>query len=154
MKNFNINIINSCYIEQLVTLEQECFSTPWSYTTFYETLNSTNTTLFGAIAASNHLVGYVGVYNILKEGYITNIAVLKKYRNCGVASKLLKEVINYSIKNNMLFLTLEVRKSNLPAISLYEKFNFENVGTRKNFYIKPLEDALIYTLDFVNTNSN
>ena len=148
MKNFNIIIINSYYIEQLVAIEKECFNSPWSYTSLYETLNNVNATFLGAVDANNKLLGYIGIYNILKEGYITNIAVLKEYRNLGIASKLITDVINYSSNNNMLFLTLEVRKSNVPAINLYEKFNFKQVGIRKNFYTNPLEDALIYTLNF------
>ena len=52
------------------------------------------------------------------------------------------------MKNKCEFISLEVRKSNIPAIKLYEKFGFEKVGTRKDFYRKPQEDALIYTLFF------
>ena len=75
------------------------------------------------------------------EGYVTNVAVLPEYRRQGIAQKLiLKE-----LENEMNFITLEVRKSNAPAINLYQKMGFENVGIRPRFYTAPDEDAVIMT---------
>lgn len=147
MKNFNIYNISSSYINQLVDLENECFSTPWSFQSFDESFNNPNYIFFAAKDTNNNIIGYIGLYHILKQGYITNIAVSKKHRGIGVGSELLKTLIDHSVKNHFLFLSLEVRKSNLPAINLYKKFDFLNMGIRKNFYQDPQEDALIFNLN-------
>ena len=75
------------------------------------------------------------------EGYVTNVAVLPEYRRRGIAQRL----IFAEFENGMDFITLEVRKSNTPAIRLYEKAGFENVGIRPHFYTSPDEDAVIMT---------
>ena len=86
-------------------------------------------------------VGYMGLQIFCGEGYVTNVAVLPEYRRQGIAQKLiLKE-----LENEMNFITLEVRKSNAPAINLYQKMGFENVGIRPRFYTAPDEDAVIMT---------
>ena len=78
------------------------------------------------------------------EGYVTNVAVLPEYRRRGIAQRL----ISAQLENEMNFITLEVRKSNTPAIRLYEKTGFENVGIRPHFYTSPDEDAVIMTKNF------
>ena len=120
MKNFNIYNINSYYIDQLVDLEKSCFSSPWSYKSFSESFNNSNYNFFAAIT-NNKVIGYIGIYQIYKQCYITNIAVYKEYQRNGVASKLLKTVINFSISANFDFISLEVRESNIAAINLYQK---------------------------------
>ena len=77
-------------------------------------------------------------------GYVTNVAVLPEYRRRGIAQRL----IFAEFENEMDFITLEVRKSNTPAIRLYEKAGFENVGIRPHFYTSPDEDAVIMTKNF------
>ena len=146
MKNFNIYNINSSYISQLIKLERNCFSNPWSYKAFDESFKNTNYSFFAAINYDNIVIGYIGLYKIIDQGYITNIAVDKHFRNIGVASKLLKSTITYAKNNNIKFLSLEVRASNTSAINLYRKFNFSLVGLRKNFYTNPNENAYIFTL--------
>ena len=147
MKNYNIQKIDISHIEQLVLLEKETSSAPWSYNSFLEELSNIASKYFVAIDNKTNLIlGYIGLHNISKEGYITNIAVFEKYRRLGIASDLLAYVINFSLKNQLIFLTLEVRKSNHNAIRLYEKFGFVLSGLRRYFYQNPDEDALIYTL--------
>ena len=75
------------------------------------------------------------------EGYVTNVAVLPDFRRQGIAEMLIKK----QLENDMNFISLEVRKSNLPAISLYKKLGFETVGIRPHFYTSPDEDAVIMT---------
>lgn len=145
MKNFNIHNINSQYINQLVKLEKSCFSSPWSYKSFSESFNNSNYNFFAA-TINNKVIGYIGIYQIYKQCYITNIAVYKEYRRKGVASKLLETVISFSKSSDFDFISLEVRESNIVAINLYEKLGFQKIGRRKNFYIKPQEDAFIFTL--------
>ena len=125
--------------KELNLIEKECFSAPWSEESFKNAEN----TRFYVYFENEAPLGYVGIYSILDEGYITNLAVLKEHRKKGIATSLLSQLI--SNENNLGFISLEVRESNLPAISLYEKFNFKKEGVRKAFYSNPKEDGLILT---------
>ena len=95
-----------------------------------------------------NVAGYVGVYRVGDEADITNVAVSSIYRRKGIGKSLLRELISYSQKQNILAITLEVRDSNAGAIALYEQMGFNKVGIRKNFYEKPVEDAIIYQYIF------
>lgn len=125
--------------KELNEIEKECFSAPWSE----ESFKNAESTRFYVFFEDERAVGYVGIYSVLDEGYITNIAVLKKYRKKGIATSLLKELTEK--EKNLSFITLEVRASNAAAIALYEKFNFKQEGVRKAFYSNPREDGLILT---------
>ena len=97
---------------------------------------------------NNEYVGHIGCTVVLDEGYITNVAVLKNFRRQGVASLLIKALIEKATALKLSFLSLEVRQSNTAAILLYEKHGFKLCGKRPNFYKNPDEDALIMTLNF------
>ena len=90
----------------------------------------------------------MGISKIAGEGYVTNIAVLPEHRRLGIGKKILEFVIQKS-KDELEFISLEVRVSNHAAISLYEKLGFKNVGLRKRFYTNPTEDAIIMTKHFI-----
>lgn len=131
----------------IANIEKACFSVPWSEEAIKETLCESNSLFYCALRGEK-LFGYIGSYSVLDEVYITNIAVLKEYRKIGAARALLKRLSEDSKKSKKAFVTLEVRKSNLPAVSLYESEGFVLSGERKDFYEKPREDGLIYTLFF------
>jgi ribosomal-protein-alanine N-acetyltransferase len=134
-------------VKAIALLEKECFASPWTEETLYE--ESVNpTAVFLVAKEEDRVIGYIGSNNILGEVFITNVAVLPDYRRKGVGSALLDGLIDICRENGALYLTLEVRKSNISAINLYEKKGFSSVGQRKNFYSNPTEDALIYTLTF------
>lgn len=125
-------------------LERECFSVPWSIKSISEELQNANARFLLA-EINGETVGYVGSYFVSGEVYITNVAVKNKYRRKGVAVGLLSELIDLAIEAESEFVSLEVRCSNTPAISLYGKLGFGKIGIRKNFYENPREDALIMT---------
>lgn len=148
MKIFNINLTNINYfLNQLIDLENKSFSTPWSKQAFYDSLNNSNFLCFGALTECKQLMGYVSLYAISNQRFINNIAVFDEFKNQGVASALLKHIIEKSKADLAEFITLEVRESNLPAINLYKKMDFTKIGVRKNFYSLPSENALIFTID-------
>lgn len=124
---------------ELSLIEKECFSAPWSE----ESFKTAENTRFYLYFEGEKVVGYIGIYSVLDEGYITNIAVLKDHRKKGVATALLKELTEK--ESALSFISLEVRESNAAAISLYTKFNFKKEGARKAFYSNPKEDGLILT---------
>ena len=133
-------------IKYIAELEKACFSTPWSEITIKDAFQK-GTNFFLALQ-NGEVLGYLGISVILDEGYITNVAVFPNARKKGVATKLLDYLFDFAKKKALSFVTLEVRESNIPAISLYKKFGFENVATRKNFYDNPKENAIIMTKRF------
>lgn len=144
--NFKISPIEQRHIAAIAKLESVCFSEPWSAEGILESYN--HGTRF--IVAENEIdvLGYMGFAAVCGEGYVTNVAVFEKYRNMGVGTALVSEAVSYCKENKLDFLSLEVRKSNENAIKLYEKFGFQVVGERKDFYRNPKENALIMTKYF------
>lgn len=136
--------MTSGYLDDVYILETECFSHPWSKQSLEEELNN-ETSLFLVAKEENEVIGYIGMSIVIDEGYIFNVAVRESYRNKGVATALINELVTYGKKNNFSFITLEVRESNFPAISLYSKFGFIKAGERKDYYSKPKENAILLT---------
>ncbi len=147
-KLFSLEIIlaDQSHIKAIAELEKACFSTPWSEKTLIDAMQN-GTKFFVAIKDGN-VLGYIGISVILDECYITNVAVFENYRKQGVASAILTYLMDFAKENRLSFISLEVRESNLNAISLYSKFRFEKVGIRKNFYESPKENAIIMTKRF------
>lgn len=145
MLSFRIKPFLEEYLDEIALLERTCFSTPWSKDLLASEIYNNNSNFLVAVDESNRVLGYVGLKFILDEGYITNIAVFPQYRNNGVASELLKKIIEFGDSKNLKFISLEVRKSNVYAISLYKNLGFIFAGERKNFYSTPKEDAFIMT---------
>ena len=139
-----IEKMTSGHLDDVYIIETECFSHPWSKQSLEEELNN-ETSLFLVAKEENEVIGYIGMSIVIDEGYIFNVAVRKNHRNKGVATALINELVTYGKKNNFSFITLEVRESNLPAISLYSKFGFIKAGERKNYYSNPKENAILMT---------
>ena len=139
-----IEKMTSGHLDDVYIIETECFSHPWSKQSLEEELNN-ETSLFLVAKEENEVIGYIGMSIVIDEGYIFNVAVREKYRNKGVATALINELVTYGKKNNFSFITLEVRESNLPAISLYSKFGFIKAGERKDYYSNPKENAILLT---------
>lgn len=133
-------------IPALAEIERECFSEPWSESSFREEL-SNDTGRFFVIKNGGEIFGYIGANSVCGEVYITNVAVGKRHRKNGFGKRLVQYLLTESALENAEFVTLEVRRSNENAIKLYEKCGFKKVGERKNFYSKPREDALLYTVN-------
>ncbi|MBQ3817187.1 MAG: ribosomal protein S18-alanine N-acetyltransferase [Clostridia bacterium] len=143
---FSINPIMQRHISGIAKLEKVCFDEPWSAEALFESYK--RGTKFFVAENAEHIMGYIGFSAVAGEGYITNVAVFPKYRRMGVATALLEKAKGYGKENRLEFLSLEVRKSNYAAISLYEKEGFVACGERKNFYTNPKEDAIIMTVWF------
>ena len=138
-----IEKLSKKYLDDVCQIEKICFSNPWSKEDLEKQINI-ETSHFLVAVEDGRAVGYMGLQIFSGEGYVTNVAVLPQYRQQGIAVML----INEQMKNQMDFITLEVRQSNTPAINLYTKMGFENVGVRPNFYSNPTENAIIMTRNF------
>lgn len=132
--------------KSIAILEAECFSSPWSEKAVLDSHD--NNTVFFLYEENGEILGYAGMQLVLDEGYITNVAVTKRARKKGIGTALIDTLINFGKNNKLAFISLEVRQSNLNAISLYTKCGFKNMGKRKNFYQNPTEDANILTKEF------
>ena len=145
---YEIVPMDRSHISQIAALERACFSDPWSEGLLEDALFDPQTNFIVAEdGEEGYVLGYAGLHTILDEGYIDNIAVAPDARRHGVASALLDVFCRFGAAN-LAFLTLEVRKSNAPAIALYEKFGFQRAGLRPGYYQHPREDAVIMTREF------
>jgi ribosomal-protein-alanine N-acetyltransferase len=129
-------------IEQVSEIEKATFTQPWSEAAFRDSLNREDT-IYVVAYEENAVVGYCGLWNIVNEGNINNVAVSQKYRGQQIGFEMLTKLIELGNAQNIEAYTLEVRKSNEAAIKLYEKLGFVNEGIRKDFYDNPIEDAFI-----------
>ena len=131
--------MNESHVSAVAELERQNFSEPWPDIAVRGEL--TNKLALWLVALDGEtVVGYVGSQTVLQEADMMNIAVADSHRRQGIARMLVEELIR---QLDAYQLTLEVRASNAPAIALYEKLGFQQVGLRKNYYHKPKEDALI-----------
>ena len=144
---YQIVPMDRSHIEQIAQLEKACFSSPWTENMLAVALFDTQASFIVAEDEEGNVLGYAGLHVIVDEGYIDNVAVEPDARRHGVASTLLDVFCRFG-EANLAFLSLEVRASNAPAIALYEKHGFDQVGLRKNYYEKPREDAVIMTRFF------
>ncbi|HOO28301.1 MAG TPA: ribosomal protein S18-alanine N-acetyltransferase [Lachnospiraceae bacterium] len=129
-------------IADIARIEEETFSMPWSADAFHDMLVRDNMTYL-VIDLNGQIIGGAGIRNILGDAEITNVAIKKSYRNKGYGKRLINALTNKGYEMGANAFTLEVRKSNIPAILLYKSLGFTEEGLRKNFYEKPREDALI-----------
>ena len=123
-------------------LEKAIFSQPWSERGFLDAL-ARKENIFLAAEEAGELCGYLGMYQSLDEGEITNVAVKAEKRNAGIGLLLMQAAIEAAKQQQISQIILEVRVSNASAIHLYEKCGFVNCGIRKGFYDFPKEDAYI-----------
>lgn len=139
--------MTAAHLDGVCAIENACFAHPWSRQSIEAELDNENS-LFYVAVEDGQVVGYIGMSFVLDEGYFYNVAVKADCRKNGVGSALIQTLVTHCRKNNFAFLTLEVRESNAPARSLYEKFGFIKVGERKNYYSDPTENAVLMTLYF------
>ena len=134
--------MTAAHIAQVAALEKLCFSDPWSENSIGSELNNKLSLWLVALDGEN-LAGYIGSQSVCGESDMMNVAVSPDYRRQGIGEKLVEELALQLKAAGNECLTLEVRVSNAPAIALYEKLGFAQVGRRPNYYRNPKEDALI-----------
>lgn len=129
-------------LEQVVEIEQQNFSVPWTENGFFSFLLRSDT-LFLVAKEEDRILGYMGIMMVLDEGEITNVSVAQTARRRGVGRLLVQTMLDKMRRVGLNMIHLEVRKSNTPAIRLYEQFAFGRDGERKNYYEEPTEDAVL-----------
>ncbi len=137
-------------------IETLSFSNPWSDNTFRGEIQNTSISFpmvvvrrpGNPVVADEEVVAYVIYWQIRDDVQVNNIAVHPACRGLGLGEAMMRYVIAKSRETAVTFLTLEVRQSNTPALTLYKKLGFEIVGTRKSYYTNPDEDAYVMALVF------
>ena len=130
------------HVVAIAELEKLCFSDPWSENSIAYEL--TNRLSYWLVAEQDGVVvGYIGSQSVLGESDMMNVAVHPEHRRKGIAEALIQALSQGLKDRGNICLTLEVRASNDPAIALYDKLDFHQVGRRPNYYRNPKEDALI-----------
>lgn len=132
-------------IPQVCMIEKETFSKSWKDHDFLASINSEDN-IYLVAEEDGEILAYCGLWGVIEEGHINNVAVVKSHQKRGVAYKMLKELIERGRKKGLESFTLEVRVGNVNAINLYKKLEFKEIGIRPNFYDKPREDGLIMWL--------
>ena len=135
-------------VPQVAAIERLCFSAPWSENMICSSLDSRLSHWLVA-EIDGCVAGYVGSEAVLDSADMMNIAVAPEYRKRGIAEALINTLMEHLQNRNILFLLLEVRVSNAPAIALYEKLGFEQVGRRPRYYTNPREDGMILRKELV-----
>ena len=137
-----IEAMTSAHVPQIAELEKLCFSDPWSEKSVASELNNPLSHWLVAVE-DDAVLGYIGSQTVLDESDMMNVAVSPAHRRKGIAEALVLALADALREKGSVKLTLEVRASNVPAITLYEKLDFKPIGLRKNYYRNPKEDALI-----------
>jgi tRNA threonylcarbamoyladenosine biosynthesis protein TsaB len=130
-------------VDQVFEIERLSFATPWSKEAFIEEIEKNKLAKYVVAKDNEMIVAYGGIWFVLDEGHITNIAVHPQYRGQKIGEKIVQSLIKVSRENNINKMTLEVRAANVPARNLYKKLGFDDFGIRKGYYSDTGEDAVI-----------
>ncbi len=133
-------------VEKVHRIEEESFPRPWSVRDFEREMTANPCARYLVAETGGEIIAFAGIWVILDESHITNIAVAKKWRGRGIGKRITGELLQYASNLGACYATLEVRKSNLTAQGLYASFGFEKVGVRKRYYEDNGEDGLIMAL--------
>jgi ribosomal-protein-alanine N-acetyltransferase len=146
---FTIRFMERSDIPAVAALEAEVYSTPWSPRVFFDELAMDNRRYI-VVEGPDGIVGYGGLLIIEGDAHITTIAVAPEMRGKRLGVRLMLALVDEAVVNRARHLTLEVRVSNTSAQGLYERFGFEPVGRRKNYYVD--EDALVMWATDIDTS--
>lgn len=134
-------------IDDVVVIESHSFLAPWSREAFEAEIMTNKLARYLVVQTEGIVVAYAGMWMILDEAHVTNVAVLPKYRGQGIGKRLMGSLILYAQQQGAERMTLEVRASNEIAQNMYRQFGFTAKGIRPHYYTESNEDALIMWLD-------
>ncbi len=141
---YHFELLKERHINPLLNLEKIIFPSPWTVGMFKGELYSDYSNFY-VLCSEDEIVAYFGLWTVGDEGHINNFAVTPEYRNWRVGSLMLSKIFEIGNEKQVEIYYLEVRVSNISAISLYKKHGFVEAGIRKKYYSSPREDALLMT---------
>jgi ribosomal-protein-alanine N-acetyltransferase len=143
MDDFIIRSADKNDVKPLADMDKICFNLPWSEKSFFEEIIRNKIARYVIAEVAGKVVGYAGIWMVLDEGHITNVAVHPEFRRQGIAKAMFASLFEISQSAGIKVYTLEVRASDESAISLYRYLGFIEYGIRKNYYHDNNEDAVL-----------
>ena len=131
-------------LNDVVRIERSCFADPWSEESFRRLLGG-HPAIFQVLVLQpeNQVAGYVIAFAVGEDAELLNVAVEPRFRGKGFAGQMLDAVLIELATLGVRAAFLEVRESNRAALGLYGSRGFKEIGRRKNYYRRPVEDALV-----------
>lgn len=150
--NLILRVMTSDDLDIVMRIEGASFDSPWTRSNFADELKNSDIALPLVLEQNKTIIGFIVLWIIMDECHLANIALDPDYRGRGLGKLMMQQVIAIARQNQCVKVMLEVRKSNTTAIALYQKFLFEKVGVRKNYYhdgFMNSEDALLMDLNLI-----
>lgn len=147
MPDVEIRLMELQDVDAIHEIEKACFSIPWSHDAFVKEVTENQCARYLVLIEDGVAVAYAGMWLVLDEGHITNIAVAPKKRGRGYGERITRALIQLAADTGLSWMTLECRRSNAVAQALYHKLGFIDVGFRKRYYADTGEDALVMALE-------
>lgn len=135
-------------VEQVYEIEKLSFTLPWTKDSFYYEMTTNENAFYMVAETERGIVGYCGMWLVLDEAHITNIAILPDERGKKLGERLMSAAMEAARERGAVLMTLEARVSNEPALNLYRKLGFKNGGIRKRYYTDNFEDAVVMWVNF------
>ena len=143
LNDFIISDMNIQNIDDVVNIDKLSFKIPWSRDAYMLEIEKNKCARYRVIVKEGKVIAYGGMWIVVDEAHITNIAVHPDYREKGLGNAIVEDMLDLARFLNIASMTLEVRVSNTPAIKLYSKYGFTEVALRKGYYADTKEDAII-----------
>lgn len=143
MDNIVIRKMEKKDVPQVLQVEKASFTTPWTTEIFYHELMDNLHAYYYVVEIDGEVIGYSGMWVVIDEAQITNIAILPEYRGKKIGEKLFGHMMMTAIRLGAARLSLEVRVTNIVAQKMYRKFGLTPGGIRKSYYTDNQEDALV-----------
>ncbi|GKW47143.1 MULTISPECIES: ribosomal protein S18-alanine N-acetyltransferase [unclassified Planococcus (in: firmicutes)] len=135
-------------VEQVFEIEKLSFTLPWTKDSFYYEMTTNENAYYVVAETEQGVVGYCGMWLVLDEAHVTNIAILPDERGKKLGERLMRAAMDTAKGQGAVLMTLEARVSNEPALNLYRKLGFKNGGIRKRYYTDNFEDAIVMWVNF------
>lgn len=146
---FKINDMTLADVDNCAILEEKIFAHAWSKKSIKDTLAAKENICMTVTGSDGGFVGYCIFTTSFDDADLCRIAISEKYRRNHIADNLLEKALIKLKEKGIKRVLLEVRESNEPAISLYKKYGFEQIGIRKNYYSEPVENGLVFLLEII-----
>ena len=130
-------------VERIMEIEPLCFTAPWSREAYYAELTQNHFARYTVAELAGEVIGYGGIWVIIDEAHVTNIAIHPDYQGRHYGEQLMRMLIAQALSHGVRHMTLEVRVSNRTAQRLYEKMGFVPHGIREGYYTDNNEDAIV-----------
>lgn len=149
MNNFIIEEMKNDHLQSVLRINNLCFNPPWKLETLENEFNNKFSKYIVLKDNSNNLIGYAGIWLIIDEAHITNIAIDPNYRGIGASNYLMDTILDICKTRKIPSITLEVRENNTVAINLYKKYGFLQEGLRKNYYGPNIHGIVMWKKDIL-----